>query len=261
MPDINYYELLGIKRDATPADVKKAWKKQSINLHPDHNRYGAELQKLVNEAYSVFIDESMRTWYDAELVSGANTSGGFNPDVIELEHELAESKRKCSTLKKKNAKLQKIVEADNARKKLAEARNELAEKTREADCAREEADNTRHELTKSKRKHAILKKKFASAQMEVGSVRKEADSALIELAKTNLLLSEKERLNKQLQLKQTQNQNKLKLHKEKSKRLEEESRVQLLYCQDKLGKADRVESGTNEERGLCKSQTEGNQRG
>lgn len=205
MPDINYYDALGIQRGASPADIRAAWKNQSIKLHPDHNRFGVELQKLVNEAYSVLSDITKRRRYDSNLASGAHTSRHNEPhypDVTELEQKLAESKRKCTMLKKKLVSVQK--EAGSAREQVLEVRNELAEKTREADCARDEADNTRNEL-----------------------------------AKTNLLLSKKETLCEQLQYEQTKLQNEIKIQRDKSELLEEESLDQLLYYQDKLDEAGR----------------------
>ena len=73
MPNINYYQALGIKRDATLDEIKAARKKQSLILHPDKNPYGLEIMKLVNEAYSVLSDVLKRRVYDRDLASGDST--------------------------------------------------------------------------------------------------------------------------------------------------------------------------------------------
>ena len=198
-----------------------------LKLHPDHNRFGVELQKLVNEAYSVLSDITKRRRYDEELTSGAHTSRHnepHHPDVTELEQKLAESKCKCTMLKKKLVSVQK--EAGSAREQVLEVQEQkLAESKRQCSVLKKKNVKLQKEVEKldeSKQKHATLKKNIVSLQMEVGSVRHEA-----------------ERLNKQLQLAQTKHQNKLKLHREKSKRLKEESRDQLLYFQDKIDKTGR----------------------
>lgn len=39
MPEISHYDVLGIKRDALPEDIKGAWRKQCVALHPDKNPF------------------------------------------------------------------------------------------------------------------------------------------------------------------------------------------------------------------------------
>ena len=39
MPEVSHYDVLGIKRDALPEDIKKAWMKQCLALHPDKNPF------------------------------------------------------------------------------------------------------------------------------------------------------------------------------------------------------------------------------
>ena len=62
----DYYETLGIGRDATDEDVKKAFRKLAFACHPDRNREnGAEEKfKEVNEAYEVLSNPEKRSAYD-----------------------------------------------------------------------------------------------------------------------------------------------------------------------------------------------------
>lgn len=62
----DYYEVLGISRDASQADIKKAYRKLSKKYHPDLNKEpGAEEKfKEVTEAYEVLSDEQKKANYD-----------------------------------------------------------------------------------------------------------------------------------------------------------------------------------------------------
>jgi molecular chaperone DnaJ len=64
----DYYEILGIPREATEADIKKAYRQKAKELHPDRNpadrKRAEEDFKRVAEAYEVLSDSQKRTQYD-----------------------------------------------------------------------------------------------------------------------------------------------------------------------------------------------------
>ena len=61
---MDYYELLGVPRNATESDLKKAYKKQSMQHHPDRNGGSDSKFKQINEAYSALKDPQKRQMYD-----------------------------------------------------------------------------------------------------------------------------------------------------------------------------------------------------
>lgn len=74
----DYYEVLGISKDATLADIKSAYRKKAKEYHPDLNKDNPNAEekfKEVQEAYSILSDEEKRKMYDQYGHAGVNGSG------------------------------------------------------------------------------------------------------------------------------------------------------------------------------------------
>lgn len=74
----SYYDILGLRKDATLGDVKKAYRKLALVHHPDRNPGHEEEATLkfrqISEAYQVLSDESSRKEYDRSLRFGQGTT-------------------------------------------------------------------------------------------------------------------------------------------------------------------------------------------
>lgn len=77
----DYYKVLGVPRDATDAQLKKAYRKLALKWHPDKNKDNAaaasEKFKEVGEAFAVLSDPKKRAVYDQH---GADGLKGGVPD-------------------------------------------------------------------------------------------------------------------------------------------------------------------------------------
>ena len=69
----DYYEILGVKKNATEEEIKKAFRRLAMKHHPDRNpgnKQAEERFKEINEAYAVLSDKQKRQQYDQFGPSG-----------------------------------------------------------------------------------------------------------------------------------------------------------------------------------------------
>ncbi|MCC7432527.1 J domain-containing protein [Candidatus Peregrinibacteria bacterium] len=76
----DYYEILGIKKDANEQDIKRAYRKMAMEWHPDKHKGDKTAEdkfKEINKAYETLSDPQKRAGYDQFGESGANFGGGY----------------------------------------------------------------------------------------------------------------------------------------------------------------------------------------
>src|SRR5688500_6789374 len=92
----DYYEVLGVERGASDADLKKAFRKAAMECHPDRNGgcKNAEAKfKELNEAYAILSDANKRAAYDrfghagVNGMNGAGAGQGFH-DIHDIFNEV-----------------------------------------------------------------------------------------------------------------------------------------------------------------------------
>src|SRR5262245_46881213 len=94
----DYYEVLGVGRDADDASIKSAYRKLALQHHPDRNpgdHQAEEKFKEAAEAYSILSDSQKRAAYDRfghQGLSGASGNGGFDasgfPDLGDILNDM-----------------------------------------------------------------------------------------------------------------------------------------------------------------------------
>lgn len=76
----DYYEVLGVARDASGADIKKAYRRLAMKYHPDRNSHEANAEerfKEASEAYEILADEERRAAYDRFGHAGVDPNSGM----------------------------------------------------------------------------------------------------------------------------------------------------------------------------------------
>lgn len=84
----DYYEVLGVEKNASAEDIKKAYRKKAIQYHPDKNPGDKEAEekfKEAAEAYDVLSDPQKRARYDQFGHAGMSGQGGFSGGGFSME--------------------------------------------------------------------------------------------------------------------------------------------------------------------------------
>ncbi|KER29937.1 DnaJ domain protein [Opisthorchis viverrini] len=88
--ETKYYDVLGVHPNATPEEIKKAYRKLALQHHPDKSKDNGEKFKEISQAFEVISDPKKRRIYDeggeqAIKEGGAEGSGFHNPmDIFEM---------------------------------------------------------------------------------------------------------------------------------------------------------------------------------
>lgn len=82
----DYYKILGVSRDATESDIKKAYRKLALQHHPDKNSGDSEAEvkfKEIGEAYAILGDPAKKQRYDSGVDLDGMGNGGMDFDSVD----------------------------------------------------------------------------------------------------------------------------------------------------------------------------------
>ena len=149
--DTEYYEALGVAPEATEIEIKKAYRKAAIRLHPDKNPddpTAHEKFQAVGEAYQVLSDPDLRKQYDKLGKEGAKPDSGFE-DPSEFftmifggeafQDWIGEISLMKDLTRSMEISTKEAEEAEKAEEAAAAADNLAAEQTGSADAAEKAA--------------------------------------------------------------------------------------------------------------------------
>ncbi len=91
---MNYYEVLGVSKNATKEEIKKAYRNLAFKYHPDRNPdnpAAEDMLKKINVAYEVLSDDSRRREYDlagqSDYSRSSYSSSGYNQNYQQAYHQ------------------------------------------------------------------------------------------------------------------------------------------------------------------------------
>lgn len=102
----NYYEILGVSKEASQDDIKKAYKKLAFEYHPDRNPEGADKFKEIASAYDTLGNEDKRRDYDNK---SNNPFAGNGMSYEDIFHQMFNNQRQGPFNQRRKAAPDKIV--------------------------------------------------------------------------------------------------------------------------------------------------------
>lgn len=168
------YELLGIPEDASPDEVKKAYRKRAAETHPDRGGDEEEF-KEVKAAYMILRDPEKRGRYD----DSGDVDGSGRPEPTEYDIAMQELSSLFQHLLLKN--LQRIEHFDimrGIRTAIDSGERKVSEDIREVDTKRKYFEKARSRLKHKGKNHDILDHVIGAQLQALGRAREPLDKQI-----------------------------------------------------------------------------------
>jgi len=188
----NYYYILGVHTRATEQEIKSAYRRLAVRLHPDKNsgdKFFEERFKDIKEAYETLLDDLMKSDYDIKL---RLHSSGFHHDELKKYKDLLERKYKEALkkgeedIKKKYRTLeQSLREEVEKRKKWKEAVKTAEEAKRKEEKQRmlNEIEGYKKLLVQKDQRLISMKQKLLATETEIMKAKKDVSMLISEINK------------------------------------------------------------------------------
>ncbi|KAL7499759.1 hypothetical protein ACHAWT_010727 [Skeletonema menzelii] len=183
--DLNHYQLFGVEQNATADEIRTAYKKMSVALHPDKNRFGINLMKSVNAAWATLSDDTERRKYDREItMGGGRTTNRYSQyDDCDYEYYEARISRLEQQLRSSTSQNQELrYQLNDKNKALADARassKSLGKKLKHLEGKHKQSETQCKQLNQSvhyyKSENNGLQKSLNNAHDENGDLRDKLD--------------------------------------------------------------------------------------
>ena len=191
----NYYYILGVHSNATIKEIKSAFRKLAIRLHPDKNygdKFFEERFKDIKDAYETLSDDLRKSDYDTKFRYYSNS---LNHDAVKKYKELLKRKYKDELSKREEGMERRYQSLEQRLKEETDKRirQEKAAKTTEESKRKEEKQKILSELDVHKRlllqkdqKLKSMKQKLAATEMEILKAKKNVSLLMAQIDKCKI---------------------------------------------------------------------------
>jgi curved DNA-binding protein CbpA len=182
----NYYYILGVHKNTSIQEIKSAYRKLAIRLHPDKNggdKFFEDRFKDIKEAYETLSDDLKKKHYDIKL---AGNSSGPNDEAFKVYKELLkrrykdELRKREEDISKKYRKLEQELQDEAESKKAADASIHKKEKYRLLN----EIEGYKRTLEQKEQRLKSIRQKISATEAEMIRVKKDAALSISKIGKS-----------------------------------------------------------------------------